>query len=178
MIEQMIQFDPAFDKYSYQGTPDVRIIVYQGFPVMAMLRLATKESDGKANLHQGAVGVGLHLDSGRALKAIQFNQPISVHPDTRCPFSDLEIPHWRSILEQSAACHDYTGLGYLGVDLVLDRQFGPMIIELNARPGLAIQVANGVGLVSRLEYVDSLKDSVLSVEERVNRSQSKIGHLT
>jgi len=43
-----------------------------------------------------------------------------------------------------------TGLGYLGVDIVLDKAYGPMLLELNARPGLAIQVANQAGLRQRL----------------------------
>ncbi|MCP4817767.1 MAG: alpha-L-glutamate ligase-like protein, partial [Shimia sp.] len=55
MIEAMIDFDPVFSDFSFEGVPDIRVIVYKGFPMMAMTRLSTAQSDGKANLHQGAV---------------------------------------------------------------------------------------------------------------------------
>lgn len=156
MIEALVQFDPVFEKYSYEGVPDIRVIVYMGYPVMAMLRLATHESDGKANLHQGAVGVGIDIASGQALRAVQHGRPISHHPDTKNNLADIEIPHWQRLVPLAAACYDVTGLGYLGVDIVLDRNLGPLIIELNARPGLAIQVANGVGMLPRVAKIDSL----------------------
>ena len=62
IIEDLIALDGCFAGYSYEGVPDIRIIVFKGYPVMAMLRLATHVSDGKANLHQGAVGLGLALE--------------------------------------------------------------------------------------------------------------------
>lgn len=61
MIEYLIKFDPLFNSISYQGAPDIRIIVLSGFPIMAMVRLPTRESNGKANLHQGAIGAGVDL---------------------------------------------------------------------------------------------------------------------
>src|SRR5690606_15402177 len=69
IIEDLIEADDRFDRYSYQGVPDIRIVVFKGYPIMAMLRLATRASDGKANLHQGAVGVGLDIATGRCLNA-------------------------------------------------------------------------------------------------------------
>ena len=54
MVEDLIQFDDVFDGFSYEGVPDVRVIVFKGYPVMAMMRCSTAASDGKANLHQGA----------------------------------------------------------------------------------------------------------------------------
>ena len=56
----------------------------------------------------------------------------------------------------ASRCHELSGLGYIGVDFVLDRDHGPMILELNARPGLAIQMANGNGLLPRLRKVEAL----------------------
>ena len=167
MIERRVISDPVFTPYSYEGVPDIRIIVFKGFPVMAMLRLATHTSDGKANLHQGAIGVGIDLASGKALKAVQFDQPITIHPDTHQRFEHLEVPHWDSILEQAAACYEMTKLGYLGVDIVLDKQVGPQILELNARPGLAIQLANGAGLTPRLTTIDTLTLQHRYIKERV-----------
>jgi alpha-L-glutamate ligase-like protein len=157
MIESLIQLDPVFSDYSYEGIPDIRIIVFRGYPIMAMLRLTTHASDGKANLHQGAVGVGIDIGSGAALHAVQYGETVSHHPDTRKTFSELVIPHWDKLLQLAAACYEMTGLGYLGADLVLDRDQGPMIIELNARPGLSIQVANHAGLAPRVAVIETLQ---------------------
>lgn len=156
MIESLIQLDPIFSDYSYEGIPDIRIIVFRGYPIMAMLRLTTHASDGKANLHQGAVGVGIDIGTGKALHAVQYGESVSQHPDTRKTFSELAIPHWNRLLQLAAACYEMTGLGYLGADLVLDRDQGPMIIELNARPGLSIQVANYAGLAPRVAIIEAL----------------------
>lgn len=166
MIEALVRFDPVFANYSYEGVPDIRVVVYKGYPVMAMLRLATHDSDGKANLHQGAVGVGIDLGTGRALRAVQYGRPVSRHPDTRAELDQIAIPHWDRMLPLAAACYDITRLGYLGVDIVLDRELGPMIIELNARPGLAIQVANGAGLVPRLEKIDDMTNAHVNAQQR------------
>lgn len=154
MIEALVHFDPVFDSYSYQGVPDIRVIVFQGYPVMAMLRLSTKASKGKANLHQGAVGVGICIAKGKSVKAVQFNKHIKKHPDTKTAFDQLMIPHWEDLLVLAASCYEVTKLGYIGIDIVLDKTAGPQILELNARPGLAIQIANDEGLTPRLERIE------------------------
>ncbi|HHH20175.1 MAG TPA: alpha-L-glutamate ligase-like protein [Campylobacterales bacterium] len=169
MIETLVEFDPVFDRYSYEGVPDIRVVVYRGFPAMAMLRCSTKESDGKANLHQGAVGVGIDLRTGRPINAVQHGYPIDTHPDTGHDFSELVIPHWERLLPLAASCYDITNLGYLGVDMVLDKKLGPLILELNARPGLAIQIANREGELPRFNLIDQ-QASTLTVEERVQFS--------
>ena len=151
MIEALIDFDPLLASYSYEGVPDVRVIAFKGVPVMAMMRCATHASDGKANLHQGAVGVGIDIATGRSVRAVQQDRLVEKHPDTGACFSSLQIPHWDRVLDLAASCVEMTGLGYLGADIVLDRVQGPMLLELNARPGLAIQVANEAGLRHRLE---------------------------
>ncbi|GAB5412477.1 MAG: alpha-L-glutamate ligase-like protein [Congregibacter sp.] len=158
IIEDLIRLDPSFDGLSHEGVPDIRVIVFRGYPVMAMLRLATHSSDGKANLHQGAVGVGLTLDEGRCANAVQMGERIREHPDTGRKLDSIAIDHWPDILELASRCHDATGLGYLGADIVIDRDKGPMLLELNARPGLAIQIANGRGLLPRLRHVQSLPE--------------------
>lgn len=146
VLEEMVHFSNQFQDYSYQGIPDVRVIVYQGFPAMAMMRLATKESGGRANLHQGAVGVGIDVKTGRAVAAVLHNRPILRHPDTGADLMSLTVPFWREHLEIAVKGYEMTGLGYLGADIVLDKFRGPMMLELNARPGLAIQIANNHGL--------------------------------
>jgi alpha-L-glutamate ligase-like protein len=150
VIEGLVQPTDMFQDFSYEGVPDVRVIVFRGYPVMAMMRLSTHRSDGKANLHQGAVGVGIDIASGRALKAVQHARLITHHPDTGKALDELVIPHWQQVLELAARSFEVCGLGYLGADIVLDKHSGPLLLELNARPGLAIQIANGKGLEPRL----------------------------
>jgi alpha-L-glutamate ligase-like protein len=154
LVEYCVEFDRVFDNITHLGVPDVRIIAYKGVPVMAMLRLPTSESEGKANLHQGAIGAGIDLASGRTLTAVWHNSIVTQHPDTLADVSGVAIPHFDRMLEIAAGCNAMTGLGYLGADLVLDRSKGPLMLELNARPGLNIQIANRAGLAARLEAVD------------------------
>lgn len=158
IAEDVIAFDPEFAGYSYEGVPDIRIIVFKGYPVMAMLRLATHASDGKANLHQGAIGVGLAMDSGRCLHAVQYGRRCSVHPDTGQRLGDIRIGNWHELLLLAARCYEMTGLGYMGTDLVLDAERGPQLLELNARPGLSIQVANDRGLLPRLRLIEGRRE--------------------
>ena len=171
VIETLIQVDDAFLKYSFEGVPDLRVIVFCGFPVMAMMRLSCAESNGKANLHQGAVGVGIDISSGRAVRAVQHGVSVTHHPDTGQNLVELEVPQWAEMLKLACACYDMTGLGYIGVDLVLDRNRGPLLLELNARPGLAIQVANNAGLLPRLLRIQELKKPErFTIEQRLNFS--------
>lgn len=169
MIETMVEYDSIFNDYTYEGVPDLRLIVYKGFPVMAMLRCSTHASDGRANLHQGAIGVGIDIYTGQSLFAVQHDKPILKHPDTAKNFEGLQIPHWHEILCLVAGCYEMTGLGYIGCDIVLDKTQGPMILELNARPGLAIQLASGIGLEKRLASVDRLATEIkeLPADQRV-----------
>lgn len=167
IIEDLIQFDPIFTGFSHEGVPDIRVIIFQGYPVMAMMRLLTRSSDGKANLHQGAIGVGLDISTGKALHAVQDGQPITHHSDTGRALAELNVPNWKELLHLAAKCYEETGLGYLGADIVLDKSVGPLVLELNARPGLSIQVANGCGLKPRLQLIEQQKtkrDALARVE--------------
>ncbi|PSV23481.1 alpha-L-glutamate ligase-like protein [Photobacterium leiognathi subsp. mandapamensis] len=177
MVENLIQFDNVFDGFSFEGVPDVRVIVFKGYPVMAMMRCSTSASDGKANLHQGAVGVGIDIASGKAIRAVQFNQPIERHPDTDRLLSELQVPNWDKLLTLAASAWEMTGLGYMGTDMVLDKVKGPMVLELNARPGLAIQIANGCGLLPRLRHIESMGTTAHtpSPEERVAYAAHQFG---
>ncbi|MGQ0801151.1 MAG: alpha-L-glutamate ligase-like protein [Pseudomarimonas sp.] len=156
LVEYCVQFDPVFDQVSYKGVPDVRIIVFLGYPVMAMVRLPTRLSDGKANLHQGAIGVGIDIPTGLTRRGVWGNEIVREHPDTERSIVGLEIPKWADLLDMASRCYELSELGYVGVDFVLDHVKGPMILELNARPGLAIQIANGNGLEHRLRKVEQL----------------------
>lgn len=167
MVEGLIDFDPTIKDYSYEGVPDIRVIVFHGVPLMAMMRCATHKSDGKANLHQGAVGVGLDIATGRSVCAVQNGKVVTQHPDTGAVFTTLQVPHWDRVIELAASCNDMTGLGYIGADVVLDRQHGPMLLELNARPGLAIQVANQAGLRHRMDVAREIVSTTDDPAQRI-----------
>ncbi|MEC4982642.1 MAG: alpha-L-glutamate ligase-like protein [Oscillatoria sp. PMC 1068.18] len=173
IIEAMVQFDQVFEKIAYQGVPDVRVIVYHGVPAMAMLRLPTKVSDGKANLHRGGVGVGIDLATGKTLAGIQHNRYLDNHPETGHPLRGHQIPHWDIILEMAAKLGDRTEFGYLGVDIVLDREQGPLLLEINARPGLSIQIANREGLIERLQTIDAALPKLSDIQEKIAFAQEK-----
>ncbi|MEL7186920.1 MAG: alpha-L-glutamate ligase-like protein [Pseudomonadota bacterium] len=175
LIEYCVKFDPTFADVSYQGVPDVRVVVYRGYPAMAMVRLPTRESDGKANLHQGAVGTGVDLSTGKTLRGVHNDLVIDEHPDTGALVSGLEIPDWDFILESSARGYEVTGLGYLGVDMIIDRDKGPLILEMNARPGLNIQIANGTGLAKRIDRIEQIHDERALPIERAAVARREFG---
>jgi alpha-L-glutamate ligase-like protein len=153
MIQQRLRTHPAFERISYRGTPDVRVVLYRGEPAMAMLRLPTLESNGRANLHQGGVGVGVDLESGRTTRAVWRGRVVRRHPDTGESLADRSIPDWGGALTMARKVARATGLGFVGVDVVPDLA-GPVVLEANARPGLAIQSANGLGLQAILDKID------------------------
>ena len=175
LIEYCVQFDPLFENIAYQGVPDIRVVVFRGVPVMAMVRLPTRMSGGRANLHQGAIGVGVDMSSGRTLTAVLRNEIVTEHPDTLGAVSGVVIPHWDQILEIAARCYELTNLGYQGVDIVLDKNMGPMLLELNARPGLNIQIANRAGLEPRLQQVQDMDTRSMSVAARAAYAMRHFG---
>lgn len=168
IVEALIHPAPIFAEVTYRGVPDIRIIVYRGVPVMAMTRLPTRASDGKANLHSGAIGAGINIGKGVTLTAVHRSKVITHHPDTGNPIEGVIIPNWDTLLHTAAKAFEMTGLGYIGVDLVIDLNRGPLLLELNARPGLQIQIANASGLWERLEAVSRAPNEVFSsAEDRV-----------
>lgn len=158
IVQQRIHLHPAFESITYKGIPDVRVILYRNEPAMAMLRLPTKASGGRANLHQGGIGTGVDLETGITHHAVQRNRFVERHPDTGRPVVGMRVPYWDEVLDMSRRVARAVGLGYIGVDIVVDEDAGPMLLEANARPGLAIQIANGRGLLPRLRAIDALLD--------------------
>ena len=133
---------------------------------------ASGSSDGKANLHQGAVGAGIDLATGTTLRGVARNEVVDEHPDSGNPIAGIAIPEWNRLLALAARCYDISRLGYLGVDFVLDRDLGPMMLEMNARPGLNIQIANQAGLRPRLETIARRAPADADVEDRVAFSRT------
>jgi alpha-L-glutamate ligase-like protein len=155
-IQEYVGRAKAFRRWAYRGTPDIRIIIFNKIPIMAMLRLPTKESGGRANLHQGALGVGVDIATGITTRAIWHGEQIVFKPGTERKLRGIKIPSWNAILETAVNAQAASGLGYAGVDIVLHPEKGPMVLEINAQPGLQIQLANMEGLKKRLERVEDL----------------------
>lgn len=166
-FEERLQLLKLFKPYTFKGIPDIRVVVYNKVPVMAMLRLPTKESQGKANLHQGAIGVGIDLATGITTTSVHNNRIIDYVPGTRMLISGIKIPYWNDILKLAVKAQEISGLGYLGADVAIDKERGPVFLELNARPGLSIQIANLDGLKRRLERVKDLKIKTIEKGVRV-----------
>lgn len=172
-FEERIKLLKLFKPYVYRGIPDIRILVYNLVPVMAQLRLPTKESSGLANLHQGGIGVGIDLGTGITTTAIHRGRLIEYVPETRILLKGLHIPEWKEILKLAVQAQIASRLNFLGVDIAVDREKGSIISELNARPGLSIQMANLSPLADRLKRVKGLK--VKTVAKGVKISQDLFG---
>jgi alpha-L-glutamate ligase-like protein len=148
MFEPLIHTHPAMARLAHQGLPDIRVICVRDEPVLAMLRLPTKDSGGRANLHQRAIGAAVDLRTGVITQAQVGDQPITAHPDTGTRLVGEKVPYWIQVLGAAGRCADATGLRYLGVDIVIDATAGPLVLEVNARPGLQIQNITGIGLTA------------------------------
>ena len=159
LVEKRIEPHEMFMEMYANGIPDIRVILIDERPVMCMLRVPTNASDGKANLHQGGIGVQVDLATGRTGKATFRGHPVSSHPDTGASTSGRQIPFWDRVVEYSVRAARAVPLKYIGVDIVIDRADGPLLLELNARPGLQIQIINGVGLGAVLESGGSFAGS-------------------
>jgi alpha-L-glutamate ligase-like protein len=149
IIEQRLSPDASWIMPKAPGAPDLRIIVSHGTPVMAMARVPTEESDGKANLHRGAVGVGVDLTTGKTVGGVWKNRPVKHHPNTRETLAGHHVQGFQECLEAAKLSYQAVPLGYMGVDILFDAHLGPMVIEINARPGLAVQMANRQGLMHK-----------------------------
>lgn len=156
-VQEYIGRHKAFRKFAYRGTPDIRIVVFNKVPIMAMLRLPTKDSGGRANLHQGAIAAGIDIATGITTSAIWYGASIKFKPGTKRKLNGIRIPHWTKILETAVKCSIATRLGFVGVDVVLHPEKGPMILEVNAQPGFQIQLANEAGLKKRIDRVEDLE---------------------
>jgi len=163
IVEERIKIHPMFLSITKTGTPDIRVIVYNKVPVMAMFRIPTDKSGGKANLQQGAIGLGIDLATGITTFGIEGKGNIirkiyDFGKKKLRKVNGIKIPFWREILETSVKCQEaMPGLGFFGVDVVLDKEKGPMVLEVNARPGLSIQICNRAGLKIRMNKVEEVE---------------------
>ncbi len=169
-IEERIIPDPFFRKFSPIGLPDIRVIVFNKIPIMAMLRIPTQESHGKANVHEGAIGAGIGMRTGITKHAIFKEKPLKFIPGIKMKASGIKIPRWNEILLLASRAQSISGLGFAGIDIVFDKTRGLLVLEINARPGLSIQNANLASLRSRLERVENL--NVATCERGVEIAKS------
>jgi len=153
LVEERLIPEPVLGALAYRGVPDVRVLVFRGVPLLAMLRVPTRRSDGRANLHLGGIGVGIDLAEGRTTHGVRGWRARDVHPDLGVTLAGVTVPAWDDVLGLAARAADAIGLGFVGVDIVIDARHGPLVLELNARPGLAIQLANRRGLRPLLDGV-------------------------
>lgn len=153
LIEERIFAGPVLGELPVIGLPDIRIITLEGNPVMAMLRLPTRKSTGKANLHLGAVGLGIDLETGRTTTAIWRHRPVECHPESGQPLCGLQVAAWDRVLETACGAARAFPLRYLGIDIAITSELEPVILEANVRPGLEIQNANRCGLRPNIERV-------------------------
>ncbi len=166
IVEQRIVSHPMIMSMAVEGTPDIRVVIYRGVPAMAMIRLPTCQSGGRANLHQGAVAAAIDLATGLTFGGVREDRAITQHPDTKQPIAGMQIPHWRELLDVAMRTSDALGMGYVGVDFMIDADMGPVVLEANARPGLAIQLANRQGILPKLQAIDVLTPEQLAGERR------------
>jgi alpha-L-glutamate ligase-like protein len=150
IIEERVNFHPILQELS-GGGGDLRVLALRGRPFQAMLRLPTNASGGRANLHQGAIGVAVDIETGTTGQAKIAGRTLSTHPDTGCTLTGVQLPHWDEVLETARAAAAAMPLGYLGIDILMAVDRGPLVVEVNARPGLEIQNVNGIGIGGALQ---------------------------
>lgn len=179
IVEERVPLHPDLEKYAQVGTPDVRVIVYHKIPIMAMLRLPTEASKGRANLHQGAIALGIDFGTGKttygvdgriAYSTFGDRKLLEFFPGTSIPVGGIEIPFWENVLRTAVRVANATGLQYMGADVFLHPEKGPMVAEVNAYPGLSIQLANNAGLRRRLERLEGVQ--ARNVNHAVKLAQS------
>lgn len=164
-IEERVEVHPRFKPIAFQGTPDIGVLVFNRVPVMAFLRLPTKESHGKANMFQGAIACGIDMATGVTTKAVKHTSEVNFFPGSRRRLRGVRIPRWDRVLRLAVKAAEIVGLGYCRVDIALQPRktktgklkSKPMVLEVNAQPGLKIQLSNEEGLRRRLERVEGLK---------------------
>lgn len=185
-IEERVRVHPVFEKYSYHGTPDIRVIVFNRVPIMSYVRLPTEESGGRANLFQGAAATGIDIATGITTYGVHHAKPAEFFPGSRRKLAGIQIPQWEDVLETAIRASEAIGLGYMASDIVLqpvnqdskqqdkgeqsEQVAVPMVLEVNAQPGLKIQIANRAGLRERLARVKGLK--IVSVKHGIKVGQA------
>ena len=147
LIETRLHAHPQVAGLHGEGIADVRVIFVDGHQTLSMLRMPTEESEGRANLHQG--GVAAPLDgSGRLGKVFDGRKFDARHPDGAL-VEGVRLPFWIELCAVARKAAEAFPLEWSGIDLVITPD-GPVVLEVNARPGLAIQNVNRKSMVQWL----------------------------
>jgi alpha-L-glutamate ligase-like protein len=165
LIEECIIPHPFFAEIYDEGVPDFRIITLKGIPLIGMLRMPTSKSDGKANLHQKGVGIGVNMEEGTLALVYDGKQYLDHHPDNPLNVVGKKIPYWKEMLQLAIDTAKIFPLDYMGIDIVLDAHKGPQIMEVNVRPGLGIQLVNQCGMEKIVRqhypaYFETIKNTI------------------
>ncbi|WP_420401917.1 sugar-transfer associated ATP-grasp domain-containing protein [Flagellimonas sp.] len=174
LIEECIVPHPFFGEIYGTGVPDFRIITLKHKPVLAMLRMPTSKSDGKANLHQKGVGIGIDINKGTLTQVFDGKRYLDHHPDNPQTITGKPIPYWNELIEISKATAKAFPLDYLGIDLVIDKTKGPQVMEVNVRPGLGIQLVNKMGLRKAIALVEEQQSKYVPIRKLSQYKESPI----
>jgi len=150
-IEPLLVEHSSIAKFANLGLSDIRLIVCQASIISCMLRIPTKQSDGKANLHQGAIGLSINVQTGITEVASFKGESITHHPDSGVELAGQQIPFWQKICDIALRAQVAIPLGYIGVDVCIDKKSGPLVLEVNGRPGLEIQNVQQKGFSNELK---------------------------
>jgi len=150
-LEPLLIEHPSIAQFANLGLSDIRIIVCQQEIISCMLRIPTKQSEGKANLHQGAIGLSINAETGITEVASFQGQPLTHHPDSGVKLAGQSIPFWKQICSIALRSQEAVPLGYIGVDVCIDKKLGPLVLEVNGRPGLEIQNVQQKGFADELK---------------------------
>ncbi len=153
LIEKKIELDEEIELLWKYWLPDIRIVVFNMVPVMAMLRVPTQLSNGKANIHAWACWVWIDIWTWKLTYITSYSKIIKSIPwiwDVRW----LRLPWWDKALALAVKAQQITKIWYLWCDIVLDKSKWPLVLELNIRPWLEVQMANLSALKDRLKKVE------------------------
>jgi len=154
LVEERLVLSRRLRELRTPGLLDLRVVVYRGFPIMAMTRLPTRRSGGKANIHQGAIGAGISISEGRIIAASFLRRSIKKHPTSGRALLGFRFNMWEDILEVASIAGSCMDMGFVGVDLTVAEGKGVVVLEVNKRPGLEIQNANRSGMKRRIKWID------------------------
>lgn len=159
-----------FELFCQYGLADLRIIMFNLVPVIAMLRVPTKESGGKANLAQGGIGLGVDVVTGKINTLYwQGKSYTSAFPEEWSQFKNKKIPYRQEILEYSANAQYFVNSWYLGMDWVVTSKW-PKLLEINARAWLEIQNITGKSLLNIMKKIEDLHVTTPSKGLEISRS--------